>query len=154
MGNLVGKTAPGLLIGLVEGSIIVIASQVWFQVPLTGSLWLLYGALAVFLLCIIGIGLFISALAATQQQAIMGAFFFLVPAIILSGFATPVQNMPDWLQAVTLVNPVRHFLVVLWGLFLKDLPAALVWQSVWPMALLAVLTLAGAAWLFRRRIGG
>lgn len=149
---LVGKTMPGLLIGLVEGSIIVVASQVWFRVPLTGSLPLLYGALAVFLLCIIGIGLFISALAATQQQAIMGSFFFLVPAIILSGFATPVQNMPDWLQMLTLANPVRHFLVVLWGIFLKDLPAALVWQSVWPMALLAALTLAGAAWLFRRRL--
>ena len=149
---LVGKTAPGLLIGLFEGSIIVLASQIWFQVPLTGSPLLLYGALTVFLLCIIGVGLFISALAATQQQAIMGAFFFLVPAIILSGFATPVQNMPDWLQAVTLVNPVRHFLVVLWGIFLKDLPAALVWQSVWPMALLAALTLTGAAWLFRRRM--
>ena len=149
---LVGKTAPGLLIGLFEGSIIVLASQIWFQVPLTGSPLLLYGALTVFLLCIIGVGLFISALAATQQQAIMGAFFFLVPAIILSGFATPVQNMPDWLQAVTLVNPVRHFLVVLWGIFLKDLPAALVWQSVWPMALLAALPLTGAAWLFRRRM--
>jgi ABC-2 type transport system permease protein len=149
---LVGKTAPGLLIGLFEGSIIVAASQLWFHVPLTGSLLLLYGALAVFLLCIIGVGLFISALASTQQQAIMGAFFFLVPTMILSGFATPVQNMPDWLQTVTLVNPVRHFLVVLWGVFLKDMPAALVWQSVWPMAALAVVTLGGAAWLFRRRM--
>lgn len=149
---LVGKTAPGLLIGLVEGSIIVAASQLWFQVPLTGSLLLLDGALTVFLLCIIGVGLFISALAATQQQAIMGSFFFLVPTMILSGFATPVANMPDWLQTLTLINPVRHFLVVLWGVFLKDLPAALVWQSVWPMALLAVLTLTGAAWLFRRRL--
>lgn len=149
---LVGKTAPGLLIGLVEGSIIVLASQIWFKVPLTGSVLLLYGALTVFLLCTIGVGLFISALSSTQQQAIMGAFFFLVPAIILSGFATPVQNMPDWLQGLTLANPVRHFLVVLWGVFLKDLPAALVWQSVWPMAVLAAVTLTGAAWLFRRRM--
>ncbi len=149
---LVGKTAPGLLIGLVEGSVIILASQLWFRVPLTGSLLLLYGALAVFLLCTIGVGLFISALSSTQQQAIMGAFFFLVPAIILSGFATPVQNMPDWLQTVTLLNPVRHFLVVLWGVFLKDMPAVLVWQSVWPMAALAAVTLTAAAWLFRRRL--
>lgn len=149
---LVGKTMPGLLIGLVEGTIIVAASQIWFHVPQTGSVLLLYLALVVFLLCTIGVGLFISALSATQQQAIMGAFFFLVPTMILSGFATPVQNMPDWLQTLTLANPVRHFLVVLWGVFLKDLPAALVWQSVWPMALLAAITLAGSAWLFRRRM--
>jgi ABC-2 type transport system permease protein len=149
---LVGKTAPGLLIGLFEGTIIVAASQIWFRVPLTGSVLLLYLSLAVFLLCTIGVGLFISALSSTQQQAIMGAFFFLVPTMILSGFATPVQNMPDWLQTLTLINPVRHFLVVLWGVFLKDLPAGLVWQSVWPMAVVAAITLAGAAWLFRRRM--
>lgn len=149
---LVGKTMPALLIGLVEGSIILAASQLWFRIPFTGSLGLLYLSLAVFLLCIIGVGLFISALSATQQQAIMGAFFFLVPAIILSGFATPVENMPDWLQTATLVNPMRHFLVLLWGLFLKDLPAALVWQSLWPMAAVAAVTLAGAAWLFNRRM--
>ncbi|HTH15255.1 MAG TPA: ABC transporter permease, partial [Magnetospirillum sp.] len=83
-----GKTLPALLIGLGEGSIIVAASQLWFRVPLTGSVALLYLSLAVFLLCIIGVGLFISALSATQQQAIMGAFLFLVPAVILSGFAT------------------------------------------------------------------
>ncbi|HTH17688.1 MAG TPA: ABC transporter permease, partial [Magnetospirillum sp.] len=71
---------------------------------------------------------------------------------ILSGFATPVQNMPDWLQTATLVNPMRHFLVLLWGLFLKDLPAALVWHSLWPMAVVAAVTLTGAAWLFRRRM--
>lgn len=149
---LVGKMLPALLIGLAEGSIIIAASQLWFHVPLTGSALMLYGALTVFLLSIIGIGLFISALSATQQQAIMGAFFFLVPAIILSGFATPVENMPPWLQTATMVNPVRHFLVLLWGLFLKDLPAALVWQSVWPMLMIAVATLGGAAWLFRRRL--
>lgn len=149
---LVGKTAPGLLIGMAEGSIIILASQIWFKVPLTGSVLLLYAALAVFLLCTIGVGLFISALSSTQQQAIMGAFFFMVPTMILSGFATPVQNMPDWMQTLTLVNPVRHILVVLWGVFLKDMPAVLVWQSVWPMAVLAMVTLAGSAWLFRRRL--
>lgn len=149
---LVGKTAPALLIGLAEGSIIIAASQLWFRVPLTGSPLLLYGALAVFLLATIGVGLFISALSSTQQQAIMGAFFFLVPTMILSGFATPVENMPDWLQTLTLVNPVRHFLVVLWGVFLKGMPVALVWQSVWPMMLIAAVTLSGAAWLFRRRL--
>ncbi len=149
---LVGKTVPGLMIGLAEGSIIIAASQIWFHVPFSGSVLLLYAALAVFLLCTIGVGLFISALSSTQQQAIMGAFFFMVPTMILSGFATPVENMPQWLQTATMVNPVRHILVVLWGVFLKGLPAAQVWQSVWPMLAVALPTLAGAAWLFRRRL--
>jgi len=149
---LVGKTVPALVIGLIEGTIILVAAQVWFGVPFIGSLLLLYAALVAFLLSIIGVGLFISALSSTQQQAILGAFFFIVPAITLSGFATPVENMPDWLQVATLANPIRHILVLMHGLFLKASPAALVWKSVWPMLVIAAVTLPGAAWLFRRRL--
>lgn len=149
---LVGKTAPALVIGLIEGSIILVAAQAWFKIPFIGSVLLLYGALAAFLLSIIGVGLFISALSATQQQAILGAFFFVVPAITLSGFATPVENMPGWLQVATQANPVRHILVLMHGLFLKDLPAVLAWQSIWPMLVIAAVTLPGAVWLFRRRL--
>jgi ABC-2 type transport system permease protein len=149
---LIGKTAPALLIGLIEGSIIVLAAILWFRVPLTGSVGLLYLALLTFLLATIGVGLFISSLSATQQQAILGAFFFIVPAITLSGFATPVENMPHWLQIATLANPIRHMLVAMHGVFLEDAPAALVWHSLWPMGATAVVTLAGAAWLFRHRL--
>ncbi len=150
---LVGKTLPAVLVGLVEGSFIVAVALLWFQVPLTGSVALLYLALLLFLLAVIGVGLFISALAATQQQAIVGAFLFLVPAIILSGFASPIQNMPDWLQAATWANPVRHMMVILRGVFLKDMPAEVAWESLWPMALIGFLCLAGASWFFRRRLG-
>ncbi|SOD93612.1 ABC transporter permease [Caenispirillum bisanense] len=150
---LIGKTVPALIIGLLEATLIVVAAQVWFGVPLTAPVWLLYGALTVFLLSIIGVGLFISSLVQTQQQAIVGAFLFLVPAIILSGFATPLDNMPPWLQAATWVNPLRHMMVILRGVFLKDAAPALVLDSLWPMAVIAVGTLAGAAWLFRRRLG-
>ena len=149
---LVGKTLPALLIGLFEGSIILAAAQVWFGIPFTGSITLLYAALSVFLLSIIGVGLFISALSATQQQAILGAFFFVVPAITLSGFATPIENMPDWLQLATEANPIRHILTLMHGLFLKDLPLAEAWRSIWPMLVIAAITLPGAAWLFRRRL--
>ncbi len=149
---LVGKTVPALVIGLIEGSIILVAAQLWFGVPFIGSVLLLYGALVAFLLSIIGVGLFISALSSTQQQAILGAFFVVVPAITLSGFATPVENMPDWLQMATLANPIRHILVLMHGLFLKALPAELAWQSIWPMLVIAAVTLPGAAWLFRRRL--
>jgi ABC-2 type transport system permease protein len=150
---LLGKTIPALLIGLVEGSIIVVVAQAWFGIPLTGSVALLYLGLALFLVAAIGVGLFISALAQTQQQAILGAFMFMVPSVILSGFATPIENMPDWVQTLTLVNPIRYFLIVLHGIFLKDMPASLVFEQLWPLALIAAVTFAGSAWLFRRRLG-
>jgi ABC-2 type transport system permease protein len=108
--------------------------------------------LLVYLAAVIGVGLFISSLSRTQQQAILGAFVFMVPAVLLSGFASPIENMPDWLQWLTLANPVRHFLVIVKGLFLKDMPASEVVQSFWPLVLIALLTLSAATWLFRRRL--
>src|SRR5262249_31644239 len=100
----VGKPVPAMLIGLGEGSLVLAVSTLYFQVPLSGSLPLLYAGMTAFLLAVIGIGLFISSLALTQQQAILGTFAFMVPMVLLSGFASPVENMPDWLQTVTLAN--------------------------------------------------
>jgi len=149
---IVGKAIPGLIIGYVLGSVILLLSTFLFGIPLLGSYLMLYGALTVFLLAVIGVGLFISSLVVTQQQAILGAMVFAVPSMLLSGFATPIQNMPDWLRAVALANPLTHFLVILRGLFLRDMPAAQAMERIWPMALFAVVTLAAAAWLFRRRL--
>ena len=149
---MLGKTVPALLIGMIEGTVILVAAVTLLGIPFTGSLGLLYLALFVYLLAVIGIGLFISALVETQQQAILGVFLFMVPAIILSGFATPIENMPGWLQSATLINPIRHFLVILRGLFLKDMEWAVVAQSLWPMLLIAALTLPASAWLFRHRL--
>jgi ABC-2 type transport system permease protein len=101
---------------------------------------------------VIGVGLFVSSLAQTQQQAILGAFMFVVPAIMLSGYATPIANMPEWLQTATLVNPLRYFLVIARGIFLKALPAEIVFEQVWPMLIIGLVTLAAAAWFFRRRL--
>lgn len=112
---LVGKIVPAPPDRPCRGTVIVVAALFWFRVPLVGSLLLLYASLFVFLLSIIGVGLFISALSGTQQQAILGAFLFLVPAIILSGFATPIENMPEFIQALTLGNPMRHFLTIVQG---------------------------------------
>ncbi|PKU23140.1 ABC transporter permease [Telmatospirillum siberiense] len=149
---IVGKTVPGLLIGLIEGSLIIGFAHFVFAVPLGGSLWLLYLSMTVYLAAVIGVGLFISSLVATQQQAMLGAFTFVAPAILLSGFATPIANMPDWLQLVTLIDPARYFIVIIRGVFLKDMPAGLVLDNLWPMVVIAVFTLATASWLFRRRL--
>jgi ABC-2 type transport system permease protein len=149
---LIGKTVPALIIGAAEGSIILFAGILLFGVPMTGSIALLYAAMVVFLAAVIGVGLFISSLSMTQQQALLGAFVFMVPAVLLSGFASPIENMPDWLQPVTWFNPLRHFLVIVQGVFLKSMPADIVFSSTWPMAVIALFTLIGAGTLFRRRL--
>ena len=87
-----------------------------------------------------------------DQQAILGAFVFIVPAVLLSGFATPIENMPEWLQPVTLLNPLRYFLIVVKGVFLKDIPLSEVVHNTIPLAIIALCTLSAAAWLFRSRL--
>jgi len=149
---LAGKALPALLVGVVEGSLILLAATLVLRIPFSGSLLLLYGSMTVFLCAVIGIGLFISSLCATQQQAVLGTFVFMAPAMILSGFASPIENMPGWLQTLTLINPLRYFMVIVRGVFLKAMPAGAVWDRTWPMALIAVVTLSAAAWLFKRRM--
>jgi ABC-2 type transport system permease protein len=105
-----------------------------------------------FILSIVGVGLFVSAIAKTQQQAILGAFVFLVPAVCLSGYASPVENMPLWLQTVTWVNPLKHALIILKGLFLKDMPFVEVWANTWPMLVIGGVTLLLSGWFFSRRL--
>ena len=149
---LIGKAIPGLLVGLVEGSFIIFMAVWWFEVPLRGSLGALYLGLFLFLLAAIGIGLMISSLSVTQQQGLLGAFLFLVPAVILSGFATPIANMPDLVQGITYANPMRYFLIILRGVFLEGDGYAQLLSQYWPMALIAVINLLLAGWLFRHRM--
>lgn len=150
---LLGKMLPPLVIGIVLVTLYIVATIVIFSVPLRGSLLLLYGSAVLFFAAVIGVGLFISALATTQQQAILGAFLFMAPAILLSGFATPIDNMPAWLQHVTMANPLRHFLVIVRGVFLKGMTFTDVAWNTAPLVLIAIVTLSAAAWLFRRRMG-
>ncbi|MFC1772438.1 ABC transporter permease [Pseudomonadota bacterium] len=149
---LIGKSIPGILIGLIEGSFILLVVVLWFEVPLRGSLGALYLGMFLFLLSAVGIGLMISSLAVTQQQGILGAFLFLVPAVILSGFATPISNMPELVQQLTLINPMRYFMVILRGVFLEGDSYALLFDQYWPMAIIAIVTLSLAGWLFRNRM--
>ena len=148
---LIGKSIPPLLIGLAEGSIIVLIAVLWFGVPFRGDVEPLLASLFLYILAVIGVGLMVSSIARTQQQAILGAFLFIVPAVILSGFASPIENMPWAISQITLVNPMRYFLVIVRGVFLEGLHFELIAANLWPMALIAALTLTGAALLFRRQ---
>jgi len=149
---LIGKAVPGLIIGTLEASFIILMAVYWFKIPLVGSLAALYLGVILFVFSVIGVGLMISALAVTQQQGLLGAFLFIVPAIILSGFATPIANMPALVQDLTLINPLRYFLIIARGVFLEGLPAEVLLAQYWPLAVIGILTLSCAAGLFRHRM--
>lgn len=150
---LIGKTLPALLIALISSVVMLGFSVFLLAVPLRGDLLLLFLAMIVYLASIIGIGLFISSLVRTQQQAVIGLFIYMIPAVLLSGYATPVANMPDWLQVLAETNPITHFIVISKGVFLKAMPASDIWAHTWPLLAMAVATLSGGTWLFRRRLG-
>ncbi|RUM91709.1 MAG: antibiotic ABC transporter permease [Thermodesulfatator sp.] len=149
---LVGKSLPGLIIGTLEGTFIILVTVFWFDIPLRGNILALYTGLFTFLLSAIGIGLMISSIAVTQQQGLMGAFMFLVPAVVLSGFATPISNMPHFVQQLTLLNPMRYFLVIVRSVFLQGASFDLLWMQYVPMAIIGILSLAIAGSLFRKRM--
>lgn len=148
-----GKAAAVLLAGIAQATIIIAAAVFVYGVPLSGSLALIYASAVLYFLALAGIGLFISAICSTQQQAFLGAFSFIMPAILLSGFASPVENMPQWLQTITWLNPIRHFMVIVKSVFLKDAPGMFVLENCVPLVLIAVITLTAAVIIFRRRFG-
>jgi ABC-2 type transport system permease protein len=142
---IIGKLLPYALIGLIDVLLVVNVAIHWFEVPFRGSATVLLAGSLAYLLCTLGLGLFVSTISATQQQAMMtSTFFFLVPMIYLSGFIFPIENMPTAIQWVTTLIPLRYFLVIVRGVFLKGVG----WDVLWPqMAMLAgwgasVLTLA------------
>lgn len=149
---LVGKAAPGFCIGTLEATLVILIGHFWFRIPLIGDLTALYAGIVLFVLAAIGVGLMISSLAVTLQQAVLGAFLFMVPAVILSGFATPIANMPSLVQWLTYLDPLRYYLVILRAVFLEGTPLSLLVHQLWPMALIAAVTLSAAAWLFRNRM--
>lgn len=149
---LIGKLLPGFVISLVEATFIILLTVYWFEVPLRGSLVALYLGLALFLLSAVGVGLMISSLSVTQQQGLLGAFLFLVPAVILSGFATPIENMPHLVQQLTYLNPMRYFLIILRSVFLEGADTTLLASQYWPMAIIGLVSLIAAGWLFRHRM--
>jgi len=147
-----GKSIPALILGLIEATIFILVTVFIFRIPFHGSVPFLYLSLSVFITAMIGIGLSISSIAVTQQQALLGIMTIMIPATLLSGYAAPIENMPGWLQPVTYANPLRYIMVVIKGVFLKDMPPLEILNNTWPMAVIAVFTLSFATWLFRRRL--
>jgi ABC-2 type transport system permease protein len=149
---IISKSLPALAIGTLLGLLMISAGVFLFGIPFTGSFALLLASLVLFILSVVGIGLMISAVSRTQQQAILGAFAIGVPAVLMSGFATPVENMPAALQWMAQAIPLTHFLVIVEGTFLKAMPAADVLANAWPLAVIALATLTLATVLVRNRL--
>ncbi|BAK64976.1 putative ABC transporter permease protein [Sphingobium sp. SYK-6] len=149
---LIGMMVPPMLVGLFNGILFLLVARFGFGVPFSGSFLLFILSMAVYQLALIGMGLLVSSASMTQQQAFLGSFVVTVPLMLLSGYAAPIDNMPDWLQIVTYADPIRYFLIIVQGLFLKAMPASVVFSQTWPMALIACVTLGAAVWLFRARM--
>jgi len=148
---MLGKLVPALVIAAFQATLILIAAVFIYGVPFQGSLLFLYAGIALYALALGGIGLFISALCATQQQAFISMFAFMMPAMMLSGFAAPVENMPVWLQHLTWINPIRHFMEVVKAIYLKNVTPAHFIELSWPLLVIGAITLGSAAILFRKK---
>jgi len=150
---MVGKTVPALLVAATQATIILSAGIFVYRIPFQGSLALLYASMFFYILALAGFGLLISSICATQQQAFLGVFSFLMPGVLLSGFPSPVENMPQWLQYIDWFNPLTHFIVIVKGVFLKDMGVHELIHPLLPLLVIACLTLGAANWMFRKRLG-
>ena len=150
---MVGKTVPAMLVAMVQATIILLAGIFIYQIPFVGSFALLYISMVFYILALAGFGLLISSICFTQQQAFLGVFSFVMPTILLSGFVSPVENMPIWLQYLDWLNPLRHFIVIVKGVFLKDIGLPVLLQSLWPLVVIAAGILVIANRMFRRYMG-
>ncbi|MEN6467306.1 MAG: ABC transporter permease [Syntrophaceae bacterium] len=149
---ILGKTIPYAIISLVQMVFVAIFAIFWFELPMNGSPLLLLAATCLFLLSTLGIGLFISTISSTQQQAMMTTFFFILPFFMLSGFVFPIANMPEIVQWLTYLNPLRYMLVVIRDIFLKGVGLEVFWGQFAALTIMGVAVFAGAVKRFRKRL--
>src|SRR4030042_1249181 len=149
---MIGKTLPFALLGFLDVVIIALIGIFWFEVPLRGNPFILLLGTLLFLMSSVSIGLFISTVSSTQQQSQISTFFFTMPAFILSGFAFPLENMPEWIQTLTYVNPLRYFLVIIRGVFLKGIGLDILWPQMLALAILGTLMILLSSLRFRKRL--
>lgn len=148
----IAKLLPGGLVGIVHATIFLLLIHLGFGVPLVGSVWLFYAAMLLFTVASSAMGLMISSLCATQQQAFLGAFALAVPCILISGTITPISNMPLFLQYLSALTPVSHFLQLIQGIFLKDISLEAALDGAWRIALIACACSVIAVRMFMRRM--
>jgi ABC-2 type transport system permease protein len=149
---MIGKALPATIIGLVQATLILLVAQLWFRIPFAGSFVTLYAGLILFVLAAVGVGLFVSSIAATMQQAMLFSFTLLMPFVLLSGFATPIGNMPPLFQLLTFIDPLRYAVDLTRRVYLEGTGLGDLWSDLWPLALISGVTLPVAAWFFRNRL--
>ncbi|MDF3863997.1 ABC transporter permease [Pseudomonas denitrificans (nom. rej.)] len=149
---MLGKAIPPLLIGMLQATLVLLMALFWFRIPMAGSLFNLYAGLAVFTIACVGLGMSISAVSLNMQQAMLYTFVLIMPLTLLSGLATPVRNMPEFLQVVTYANPLRFGIDLIQRVYLEGATLADVWHNLIPMLVVAAVTLPLASWLFRHRL--
>lgn len=147
-----GKAIPSILIGLTQSTIILLVARLWFGIPFQGSLLTLYLALLLFTTASVGIGLALSAFSATMQQAMLYTFVILMPMMLLSGLTSAISNMPTAMQYVTLANPLRYAIEMVQRIYLEGAGIHWLYNDMWPLILIAAVTLPTASWLFRHRL--
>jgi ABC-2 type transport system permease protein len=147
-----GKALPSMLIGTIQGTTILLVAQFWFRIPFVGSFVTLYVGLSLFLLAAVGMGLLVSAVVANMQQAMLFSFLLMMPFALLSGLATPVSSMPPALQSITLLNPLRYAIEIAERTYLEGAGLDRLFPELWPLGVMALVTLTAASWMFRHRL--
>jgi len=147
-----GKALPSMLVGIVQATLILLVAQLWFRIPFAGSFLTLYAGLSLFVLASTAIGLLVSAVAATMQQAMLFSFLIMMPFALLSGLVTPISSMPEVLQYLTFINPLRYAIEIAHRVYLEGAGLGLLIPELWPLAVMAVVMLTTASWMFRHRL--
>lgn len=152
MDLIMGKTIPYIIISIIQMCVVTLFAIFWFDIPLAGSMALLFLGICLFLLSTLSMGLYISTISTTQQQAMMTTFFFLLPMFFLSGFVFPIANMPEIIQWITYLNPARYILLIIRGIFLKGVGFDILWPQYLALTVLGLILFNGAARRFRKRV--
>ncbi len=151
---IIGKLLPFVIIGAIDVTLVLTVARYWFEVPMRGNVLLLYGLSGLFILTTLGLGLFVSTISKTQQQAMMTAqFFIFMPFTFLSGFAFPIENMPHWIQGITYIIPLRYFITIIRGIFLKGVGIGELWPQASALLVFGVVILGLSILRFQKRLG-
>jgi ABC-2 type transport system permease protein len=151
---IIGKLAPFSALGIMDVVLVLIIAMFWFHVPMKGSIVLMFGLCFVFEIATLGLGLLISTIARTQQEATMTTQYFIMqPMMQLSGYAFPIANMPKPVQAITFFLPLRYFMTIIRAIFLKGVGLAVLWRDALALLVLGLAILGVAISRFRKKLG-